>query len=167
MLRADMVGEIVARRDAARAATDRARARGGSQDGQALAAGGGWQPRQFGRGPMRSIRMSGLLSGAARRWDGTGWCCSGSWRRWGSAAATSRCSATSSRCATGGAGRNWRRSDSRPSRASRPRWISASSSVDWRAARNSTSVCVYPGVFAPPVYLCLSQRAAGGAAGRP
>ena len=94
MLRADMVREMVARRE--RGESTRRIARELAVDRKTVRRWlriGGWQPRQARR--AAACDRSGTLSSsssAGQKWAGTEWCCIGNWWRWGSAAAISRCS---------------------------------------------------------------------------
>ena len=84
MLRADTVAEIVARAERGEGSRGIARELGVDRKTvrRWLKVDSG-NHGNIGRGHGRS-----MLRGAARRWDGTGWCCSGSWLVWDSRAAT-------------------------------------------------------------------------------
>ena len=95
MLRADLVREMVARRErgestkriARELAVDRKTVQALAADRRlATAARRRAAPRD------RSVSPSSSSS-AGRRWAGTAWCCIGNWWRWDSAGAISRCSA--------------------------------------------------------------------------
>jgi len=94
MLRADMVAEIVARAERGEGSRGIARELGVDRKTVRhwLKVDSG-NHGNIGRGHGRS-----MLRGAARRWDGTGWCCSGSWLVWGSRAATIRTTRQAEAC---------------------------------------------------------------------
>ena len=81
MLRADLVREMVARKERGEGAKRIARELGVDRKTvKRWLRLGSWQPRRSrALGPRRSIGLPSSSSGARRRSGGTGWCCIASW----------------------------------------------------------------------------------------
>jgi hypothetical protein len=93
MVRADLVRQIVARRE--RGESTRQIARELAVDRKTGGAGCRSAAGNRGKaasGRAQSIHASNSSSGAGQKWPGTAWSCIGNWWRWDSAAVISRCS---------------------------------------------------------------------------
>jgi transposase len=93
MVRADLVQEIVARRE--RGESTRQIARELAMDRKTVRRWlriGGWQPRQGGERPRAIDPYIEFVEQRGPEVGWTEWCCIGNWWRWGSVAVTSRCS---------------------------------------------------------------------------